>query len=81
MDDQSGKQWETSGYCVYKQRYISRRQSLSSPVCYVTHSSDCITVKDYDGYCFRNKTKANHLFYMDDLKLFGKAKAPPHGSE
>ena len=26
------------------------------------------------GYCFRNKTKVNHLSYTDDLKLFGKSK-------
>ena len=34
--------------------------------------SDIIKKSDY-GYKFKNGTKINHLFYMDDIKLYGKS--------
>ena len=80
---------ETSGSCVYKHpgpvsinRRIFQGDNVANPPISISPlllvmaliPLTVLLQKTNDGYCFRNKTKVNHLLYMDDLELFGKSK-------
>lgn len=57
------------------QRGIFQGDSLS-PLLFVIAMIPLTSVlrKATPGYLFKNKTKINHLLYMDDVKMFGKTK-------
>ena len=79
----SMEKWSTSleskGKClgdVHIKRGIFQGDSLS-PLVFVMALIPLTWLlrKATPGYTFKDKTKINHLLYMDDLKLYGKSRA------